>query len=39
MFTDNGASIGHPYTFGGRLNDGESSGVAIGLAEVVALGT
>ncbi len=39
MFTNTGASICHPNTFGGRSDDGESSGVPICLAEVVAVST
>ena len=38
MFTDTGAPIGHTDTFGGRSNDGEFSGEAIGFAEVMAIG-
>jgi hypothetical protein len=37
MFTNTGASIGYPNTFGGRSDDGESSRVTINLAEVVAI--
>jgi hypothetical protein len=38
MFTYTGAAVCHSNTFGGRSDDGESSGLTIGLAEVVAIG-
>ena len=37
MFTYTGAAVCHSNTFGGRLDDGESSGLTIGLTEVVAI--
>mgnify|MGYP006182962355 CR=1 FL=1 len=38
MFTYTGAAVCHSNTFGGRSDDGESSGLTISLAQVVAIG-
>ena len=38
MFNNTGASIGHPNTFGGRSDDGESGGEP-SLAEVMSIDT